>query len=143
MKTSFILFVALLLSTAAFTQSSKLYHTYWNGTQEVFAYYDINTSSYVDLAPISGVRRIHLGESTFDKFNNRYFNTTDLGVTVIDAFSGSLVQTINKPSVLSGQSLMEHDRFNNILYACHWTGSVEILTSPNLFTDKSTGISLP
>ncbi len=126
MKGSLITFLLLFFFVSANCQTSRLYHTYWNGSQEIFAYYDSPSGSYVDVAPLSGVRFLNLGESTYDKLANRYFNITDLGITVIDALTGSVTLTIPNSIGANGYNLIEYSASNNAIYACYWTGNEEI-----------------
>ena len=42
------------------------------------------------------------GEATFDPFNNRYYNITDLGITIIDGTDGNIIKTIPNQKNMKG-----------------------------------------
>lgn len=82
--------------------TNKLLCPYWNENTEVFATVDIDSGEYTDLSILEGVNFISQGVSTFDPIENIYITSTDLGITIIDASNGSIVNIIDNTIGMKG-----------------------------------------
>ena len=76
--------------------------SYWTGQQEIFTSLDIASGVFTDLGTLNGVNFLNGGEATFDPFNNRYYNITDLGITIIDGTDGNIIKTIPNQKNMKG-----------------------------------------
>jgi|GEM_PF-5163817 len=113
--------------------------SYWTGSVEMFTSLDLSTKTFTDLDTLHGVEYLSLGSSTFDAANNRYFNITNLGVTVINAQTGTIIDTVAIP-LLFGMKGIEYDPNTDKLLGSYWTGSVELFTSLDLSTKTFTDL---
>ena len=103
MKTKIILLLALLLPVIYINaQSNKLFGSYWTGSEEIFTSLDMSTKTYTDIDTLVGVLTLNSGESTFDSDNGRYFRKTNLGITIIDAQNGAIIDTIANSNNMKG-----------------------------------------
>tara|TARA_R110000764_G_scaffold1503_1_gene5966 strand:+ start:1981 stop:2763 length:783 start_codon:yes stop_codon:yes gene_type:complete len=112
---------------------TNLLVTYWNGDQEIFAAMDLSDNSFVDLAVLEGVVTLSAGQSTFDSETHRYIIGTNLGITIVDAQNGNILETI--PNELNMKGL-EYDSASNQIFGSYWNGNQEIFATLDL-SDKS------
>jgi hypothetical protein len=123
------------------TNTNKIIGIYWNGSNEILTSLDINTKIFTDIDSLPGVHTITHGKSTFDPFNNRYFIQTNLGITVINAQTGAIMDTI--ANNINMKELQYNTNTNKII-GTYWNGSNEIFTSLDINTKTFTDIdSLP
>ena len=87
------------------SNTGKLIGSHWNGTNELFTTLDLSTKIFTSIDTLMGVQYIAQGESAFDPSNNKYFNLTNLGITVIDAQSGNIMDTISNAIRFKGIEL--------------------------------------
>ena len=136
MKKNNILLILLFLNSLSLLSQNSL-GLYWNGTNEVFASLDVSSGVFTDIATLPNVQTI-LSSSTFDEANNRYAIETNLGITIIDAANGTIINTFPNSAGWTG---MEFNSNNN-LTGVYWNGTNEIFTSLNIssgiFTDIAT-----
>jgi uncharacterized membrane protein YkgB len=136
MKKNNILLILLFLNSLSLLSQNSL-GLYWNGTNEVFASLDVSSGVFTDIATLPNVQTI-LSSSTFDEANNRYAIETNLGITIIDAANGTIINTFPNSVGWTG---MEFNSNNN-LTGVYWNGTNEIFTSLNIssgiFTDIAT-----
>ena len=90
---------------------------------------------FTTLGTLQGVQYLSQGETTFDAINKRYFNKTNLGITIINAQTGTVIDTIANPIGMKG---IEYDPNSNRLLGSYWNGSVEKFISLNLSTKTYT-----
>ena len=119
--------------------TNKLIGSYWNGQQEIFTSLDITSGAFYDLSTLYGVNFLNGGETTLYSLNNWYINITDFGITVIDAISGNIINTIPNLKNMKG---IQYNTTTNKLIGSYWTGQQEIFTSLDIasgvFTDLGT-----
>ena len=136
MKKNNILLILLFLNSLSLLSQNSL-GLYWNGTNEVFASLNVSSGVFTDIATLPNVQTI-LSSSTFDEANNRYAIETNLGITIIDATNGTIINTFPNSVGWTG---MEFNSNNN-LTGVYWNGTNEIFTSLNIssgiFTDIAT-----
>ena len=136
MKKNNILLILLFLNSLSLLSQNSL-GLYWNGTNEIFASLDVSSGVFTDIATLPNVQTI-LSSSTFDEANNRYAIETNLGITIIDAANGTIINTFPNSAGWTG---MEFNSNNN-LTGVYWNGTNEIFTSLNIssgiFTDIAT-----
>jgi uncharacterized membrane protein len=84
--------------------SGRLYGSYWDKTQEkeMFGYLDLSTKNFKTMSTLNGVAFLALGQSTLDSNNGRYFNITNLGITIVDIENGSIIETISNGRNIKG-----------------------------------------
>jgi hypothetical protein len=111
------------------SNTGNLVGTYWSGSIEVFCSLDPTTGALNTISQLSSTSFAQ-GESTFDAANNRYFIKSNLGIEMIDASSG-VVLDIFDPQGLKG---IEYDSNTGELIGTYWTGSQEIFASMDLTT---------
>ena len=121
----------LAFALNANAQTNTLFGSYWTGSEEIFTSLDISTKTFIDIDTLGGVNFLTQGESTFDPNNGRYFNNTDLGITIIDIQNGAIIDTIANTIGMKG---IEYDIMSNRLFGSYWTGSEEIFTSLDIST---------
>lgn len=119
------------------SNTDQLFGSYWNGSEQIFSSLDLTTKTYNDIDTLEGVLYLSAGESTFDRINGRYFNKTNLGITIIDITNGEIIDTINNPNNVKG---IEYDHASNKIYGSYWSGDVEIFTSLDISTKSFTDI---
>lgn len=101
----------------------------WTGKVMMLATVDIESGRFTDVRVLDSVKGVNMGESTFDMDHQRYFLTTNLGTTVIDAVSGKILDSIK------GQLMgIEYDPLSNSVIGISWRGFVPRLTSLDLAT---------
>ena len=100
MKKHIIVFTLFLLN-ALTSYSQELSGVYWNGTEEIFTSLDISTGTFTDLAILPNVQTIY-SSNTFNSSNNHYAITTDLGITIINALDGTILNTITNTVFWTG-----------------------------------------
>jgi len=71
----------------------RLIGSYWNGAEEIFTSVNLTDYTITDLGTLVGVQYLSLGESAFDAANRFYFNKTNLGITMIDADLGTIINS--------------------------------------------------
>lgn len=91
------------------------------------------TRTITTIDTLYGVNTNIQGESTFDISGSRYFTITNLGITIINAQTGAIIETINNEASINN---IEYDSAGNRLIGVRWDGDVEIFTALNL-TDKT------
>ncbi len=82
--------------------TNKLVGCYWNGSNEIFTSLDISTKTLTDLDTLDGVTMISQGACTFDSINGIYFALTNLGITMINAQTGTIIDTIANSIAMKG-----------------------------------------
>ena len=121
---------------------SKLAGAHSNGATQVFSTINLSGNAYSQLSVIAP-RNPVAGESTFDEINARYFTKTASTIFVINAISGSVMDSI--PNVGAFHN-MEYDKGSNSLVGMCPTGTTVVFKSYNLITKagvtKSTLISV-
>ncbi len=122
--------------------SNRLVGTRWNGSVMLFSQLDLSTMVFSDLDTIANTMGVWQGETAFDGATNRYFNVTDWRITIIDAQTGGIIDSINDFSVrMKG---IEFDAASNRLIGTRWTGTSEVFTTLDLATNTFTSFgSLP
>lgn len=118
--------------------NNNLLGVYWNGTNEIFASMDITSGVFTDISVLPGVQFIIIGSSTFDETNNRYIIETDLGISIIDASNGNVINTF--PNSIDWIK-MEFGNNNNLL-GVYWNGTNEIFASMDITSGVFTDISV-
>lgn len=103
--------------------SGLIYGSYWNGSQEIFAGVNPTTGVLNDIAILSGVQTLSVGESSLDPLNGRYFNVTNLGLMTIDVQTGAVLNVVSNNIGMKG---IEFDPITQLLYGSRWTGSQEL-----------------
>ena len=136
MKKHIIVFTLFLLN-ALTSYSQELSGVYWNGTEEIFTSLDISTGTFTDLAILPNVQTIY-SSSTFNSSNNHYAITTDLGITIINALDGTILNTITNTVGWTG---MEFGTNNNLV-GVYWNGTEEIFTSLDISTGTFTDLAI-
>lgn len=117
-----------------------LYGTYWSGSAEVFTAVDLNNGQKNDLNILAGVSTLSAGESAFDPETGSYINSTNLGLTVIDATTGNILNSFSNLG-FGSIKLLEYDTVTNLLYGSYWTGTEEIFTSVDINTGVKTDLA--
>jgi hypothetical protein len=110
----------------------------WNGSAMIFAEVNLTTKVFTDIATLPGILGIQQAENDFDVVTGRYFVSTNVGITIIDSQTGSILDTIS-----NGSAHMKGLRYNSItgkLIGTRWTGSVERFTTLDLTTKVFTSI---
>ena len=118
--------------------SNKLFGSYWNGSQEILTALDLLTNTFSDIGVLNGVLSLNVGESTFDSANGRYFNITNLGVTIVDVQTGSILGIITT----GGRRFKGIEYDSDKLYGSYWNGSQEIFTTLDLLTNTFSDINV-
>lgn len=121
---------------------SKLAGAHGNGSTQVFSTINLSGNAYSQLSVIAP-RNPVAGESTFDEINARYFTKTASTIFVINALSGTIMDSI--PNVGAFHN-MEYDKRSNSLVGMCPTGTTVVFKSYDLITKagvtKSTLISV-
>lgn len=138
-KLLFIIISGVLTSITAKSQSNNIYCSYWNGNMEVFTSMDMTNGVFTDIGTLNGVQTLYSGESTFDPNNGHYYRLTNLGITVVNIQTGTIVNTYSNPKNVKG---IEYDPISSKLYGSYWNGNTEVFTSMDItsgvFTDIGT-----
>lgn len=87
------------------TNTGKLIGSHWTGSNEVFTTLDVTTKVFTTVGALTGIQGIVQGETCFDSSSNKYFNITNLGITVIDALTGNIMDTISNSKHMKGIEL--------------------------------------
>ncbi len=103
------------------------------GNAEIFIALNPANRTITTIDTLYGVNTNIQGESTFDTHGSRYFTITNLGITIINAQTGAIIETINNEASINN---IEYDSAGNRLLGVRWDGDVEIFTALNL-TDKT------
>ncbi len=103
------------------------------GNAQIFTALNLTSRSITTIDTLYGVNVITPGESTFDLSGSRYFTITNLGITIINAQTGAIIESIGNTADINN---LEYDSVGNRLLGVRWDGDVEILTALNL-TDKT------
>jgi hypothetical protein len=118
-----ILFAFLLMTCQQSAWSQlipiDIYGVYYSGGKEMFARGDLSTNVIFDIAQISGVSGVTSGY--LDRTTNKYILGSNLGILVIDANTGQVLDTIIN-SALGG---VVYDSATNDVYGVLWNGSQE------------------
>lgn len=121
---------------------SKLAGAHGNGSTQVFSTISLSGNVYSQLSVIAP-RNPVAGESTFDEISARYFTKTASTIFVINAISGTVMDSI--PNVGAFHN-MEYDKRSNSLVGMCPTGTTVVFKSYDLITKadvtKSTLISV-
>lgn len=141
LKLPFFVFLICFSTFLTAQNYPNLRGSYWSGTAEVFTSIDLNNGQKNDLAILTGVSTLSAGESTINLFNGTYINNTNLGLTVIDANTGSILNTFNGTGITT-LKLMEYDTITQLLYGSYWSGTEEIFSSVDLTTGTQTDIAI-
>lgn len=91
---------------------NKLFGAHNTGTTNVFSSIDLPGFNYTQISTLNGSVNPSEGETTYDALNNRYFVKNGSSIFVIDALSGSVMDTINNASDFYN---MEYDLVSNAL----------------------------
>lgn len=129
----FVLFAFLIFPSiiANAQKNGRIFGTYWNGNSEVFAQIDLNHFQYKDLSTLPDVHSIIQGASTFDFRGNRYFNITNLGITIISGQTGNIIDTISNKIQMNG---IEYSPNTNQLIGTCWDSDNLIFTQIDILT---------
>lgn len=112
--------------------ANRLVGTRFNGNVMLFTSLDLTTQIFTDVDTITNTLGVAQGESAFDPFTNRYFNITDFMITIIDAQTGAVTDTI-----LNYVQKIRNIEFNTAtgkLMGMHWTGTHTMFTTLDLTT---------
>ena len=129
--TRLLLVLSFLFSLSTKAQLNALYGSYWNGNQEIFTSMDLASGTFTDILALTGVQGLIVGESTFDPVNGYSIRLTNLGVTVVDIRTASIVNSFALPFNLNG---MEYDPFTSYLYASYWNGTDDVFIAIDINT---------
>jgi hypothetical protein len=122
--------------------NNRLVGTRWNGSVMLFSSLDLTTKILTDIDTLTNTMGIAQGESAFDGTTNRYFNITDWRISIIDAQTGAILDSIN--NFTAGMKGIEFDPLNNRLIGTRWNGTNEVFTTLDLATNTFTSFgSLP
>jgi len=108
-----------------------------SGGSWFFTSLDIETGIFTQIAILSTVNGLQGSSSTFDVTSNRYAIITNLGITIIDAISGLILQAHQNPKMISG---IQFDCFGG-LFGVYWNGNEEIFTSMDVESGITTDIN--
>jgi hypothetical protein len=75
--------------------SGNIFCSHWTGSVEVFQSLDPNTKAITTIDTLIGVEYLAQGVTTYDPISKKYFNKTNLGVTIIDSQTGTIIDTLN------------------------------------------------
>ena len=101
--------------------TDQIVGTYWTGTKEKFAYLDLVSGVFTDIATLPNVVGIMQGMSTFDKINERYFFIeSTMGVVSVDAQSGAILNNYFNPLNVHG---IEYNENTDQIVGIYWTGT--------------------
>jgi len=121
--------------------ANSLIGVYWNGSEEIFTSFDLETKTTEDISILQGVNTIAGVGSTLDATNGRYIIGTNLGITVIDCTTGVILNNLDFPLINSFNSISYYEPTNK-LYGVYWNGSEEIFSSFDLGTGITEDISV-
>jgi len=91
----------------------------------------------MDIATLPGVTSAS-SATAFDVINNRYVIRTNLGITIISAIDGSILDAFSNPL----NALGLHFGCENNLVGVYWNGNEEIFTSMDLSTGSFTDLNV-
>lgn len=103
------------------------------GNAQIFTALNLANRTITTIDTLYSVKTVTPGESTFDISGSRYFTITNLGITIINAQTGAILETIANDADMNN---LEYDSLGNRLLGVRWDGDVEILTALSL-TDKT------
>jgi hypothetical protein len=130
---SFILFV---FSQQAFSQqSAKLMGAHSNGNSQVFSSMSLSGGGYTQISVLNTPFNSVNVETTFDDSHYRYFVKKSTAVYVIDALTGSILDSISN---LGSFYNMEYDQFSNKLIGLSPNGTTIVCKTIDLVTKSQT-----
>lgn len=120
MKKILLIFLLAACKQSAWSQiiPVDIFGVYYYGGKEMFARGDISSNIIFDISQIYGVSGVTSGY--FDRTTNKYILGSNLGILVIDANTGQVLDTIN--SQMGG---VVYNAVTNDLYGVLWNGSQE------------------
>lgn len=111
-------------------QANRIVGSYWTEAAGfTFSSVDLQSASHMDLDRLDGVGGLLLGETTYDRINHRYIQSTDRGLLVIDAENGAILSAIDNPIHMKG---IEWSPTMNLLVGTYWTGTHELFVTLDL-----------
>jgi hypothetical protein len=119
------------------SNTGNLVGSYWNGSSEIFASLDPLTGAVTSLAAIGGVSGVAQGITSFDGAGNRYFMWTGSTIYVLDAASGSVLQTVPNSTLKN----FEFNPNTGDLVGTVWTGTNEVYSTLDLGTGVISGLA--
>ena len=121
-------------------QQSNIYGAYWDYNNSVFnlASIDVNTSVITTIDSIHGVTQWSGSSSTFDYTNGHYIFKTNLGITIVNSQTSSIVNTFQG---ISNLSFLEYDYVTNKVYGVYSSNSIFYLTSVDINSGVITTIN--
>lgn len=84
------------------SNTGKLNGSYWSGSAEIFGALDLSNGVLTNIGTLSGVQTLAQGETAFDVTGNRYFNKTNLGITVVNALNGLIINSFTIANSMRG-----------------------------------------
>lgn len=118
--------------------ANRLVGTRYNGTVTLFSSLDLATYVFTDLDTLTNTLGVSQGESAFDPFTNRYFNITNFAVTIINAQTGAVIDTID--NYLHKIRGIEFNTSTGKLMGFGWTGTHTIFRTLDPVTKVLTNI---
>jgi hypothetical protein len=103
--------------------SSYLIGSFWNGSSEITRHLNVSTGATSNLATMAGVNGVVQGETTYDAVNHRYFEKTNVGINIIDANTGVVLNVLTPSINFKG---MQYNPNTGMLLGTYWTGSAEV-----------------
>ena len=94
---------------------------YWTGTEERFAYLDLGSGVFTDIATLPNVLGVPQGMSTFDQINERYFFVeSTMGVVSVDAQSGAILNNYSNAVLYEIEYIGEDTIIPNNIIETHF-----------------------
>jgi len=131
--------IIFLAASHVEAQVNDLFGTHWSGNENAFVSLDLESNLFNDPVALDEVQTFIHGESTFDPIGNRYFTVTDLGISIVDAESGNLLESIPNPLNFKG---IEYEAISNSLFGYYWADDNVIFASLNLVSKEYTDLGI-
>ncbi|MBL7934144.1 MAG: T9SS type A sorting domain-containing protein [Bacteroidia bacterium] len=117
------------------SNTGKINGSYWNGSAEIFGALDLSNGVVTNIGALTGVQTLVQGETAFDASGNRYFNKTNLGITVVNALNGSIVNSFTATNSVKGIEYV-----GDLNTSCSFT--MGYTSGPHIWTSQGSNVSI-
>jgi hypothetical protein len=133
-KTLYLTLLAVISLATQAQVTDQLYFTQVSGSSSYFVSLDLQTGQTTTLSNISNMT-VWQGTTTFDRINRRYFGKGGQITYIVDAATGTLLDTL-----LKNVNTIEYDKTCSCLFGTRFYNNTNQLYSIDLFSKSLSGI---